>query len=193
MIKNYFFTLTFIHFILFVVPLSAAAAAVTSRYDFEAWNFTGSNGGTAPVEHVYGSLSITLDPYIDYGQQYVQDITVGITLHSLNLTLDSQIGFNYSSTFERLNMGGIQDGVDGITYNISNPITNDLWFNFRGMKTNPYFVEMNYVQSGIAESFYSNTGLLTITNVPIPAAAWLFGSGLIGLAGIARAGQKART
>jgi hypothetical protein len=187
---KYFKTLLAVHFILFVAPLSATAAVVTSLYDFEAWDFVGSNGGTAPVEHVFGSLTLTLDPNIDYGQQYGPDITTGINLLSLNLTLDSQLGFNYSSTFQRLNMGGLQDGVDAITYNIFSPVTNDLLFNFRGMKTNPYFVEMSYVQSGIAESFYSNTGILTVSNlpspVPVPPALLLFGTALLGLIGFGK-------
>jgi hypothetical protein len=33
---------------------------------------------------------------------------------------------------------------------------------------------------------YNSSFLLTPTVVPLPAAAWLFGSGLLGLAGMAR-------
>ena len=43
-------------------------------------------------------------------------------------------------------------------------------------------------------SFYFNEAELNanaVSAVPVPAAAWLFGSGLLGLAGFARAGKKA--
>jgi hypothetical protein len=173
------------HVIPLAIPTSAIAALSTTTYHFESWGFTGNKGYDTPVDHVIGSLTITLDPDIDYGQQYVEDVTDGITLHSLNISLDSPIGFNYSSQYQRLNMGGMENGVDAITYSNSNPVTNDLWFNFRGMKSNPYFVEMCYAQAGIPDTFYSNTGILTV--IPEPATLSLLTLGAL------LAGRKRRT
>ena len=38
---------------------------------------------------------------------------------------------------------------------------------------------------GGAKGKYQTTGL-AVTSVPVPAAVWLFGSGLVGLAGVVR-------
>ncbi|MEN6425539.1 MAG: hypothetical protein ABFE13_09260 [Phycisphaerales bacterium] len=168
---------------LLYVPLSANAAVTTRTYDFTVWDFTGVQGLAAPpVDIVTGSVTITLDPFLDYGEQYVEDVTTGITLNSLSIALDSPIGFNYDHVHQRLNMGGIQDGVDALVYDNDDPRTNDLWFNFRGMATSPHFVEMCYVQAGTPDAFYSSTGTLNVSSVPAPEAILLgtLGAGLVG-------------
>ena len=43
---------------------------------------------------------------------------------------------------------------------------------------------------GVGESF-TYTQTMDLSNVPVPAAVWLFGSGLVGLIGVARRKQKA--
>lgn len=44
----------------------------------------------------------------------------------------------------------------------------------------------NYTKDKAAYKYAFTSGGLAVTTIPIPAAAWLFGSGLIGLIGIAR-------
>lgn len=179
------FALSIISF--FFVPLSANAAMITQTYDFKAWGFTGVQGlALPPFDIVTGSITITFDPFIDYGKQYDEYVTTGITLNNLSITLDSPIGFNYDHVYQQLNMGGIQDGVDAVVYNNSNPTTNDLWFNFRGMATSPYFTEMCYVQAGTPDAFYSNTGTLSVSPVPLPGAV------LLGILGLSAAGLQIR-
>ena len=44
-------------------------------------------------------------------------------------------------------------------------------------------VSTNNLPSGV---FYDNLVFAEVSQVPVPAAVWLFGSGLIGLVGVAR-------
>ncbi|HHZ88797.1 MAG TPA: VPLPA-CTERM sorting domain-containing protein [Chromatiaceae bacterium] len=55
----------------------------------------------------------------------------------------------------------------------------------------PGWCGSDQTQDGGATHPYTSDWLFIATPVPVPAAVWLFGSGLIGLAGVARKGRKA--
>jgi hypothetical protein len=61
--------------------------------------------------------------------------------------------------------------------NNSNPVYINIWGN-----ANDY----TYFQSGPTSWYASVNGTATVTPTPIPAAAWLLGSGLMGLLGFRR-------
>jgi len=53
-----------------------------------------------------------------------------------------------------------------------------------------YLTPIFYVDGIFDNTLYTVSPLFTVTPVPVPAAIWLFGSGLIGLAGITRRKRK---
>ena len=71
------------------------------------------------------------------------------------------------------------------------PVSGNSWdFLFAGTYSGQD--KLNYVFNGLAPglqgnvSFNANKWSLNVTSVPVPAAAWLLGSGLLGLIGVAR-------
>lgn len=69
--------------VLLLAAFQANAAPMTDDVSFSATGFTAFPGGTAPVDPVTGSFTITLDPALNYS-----DDTADITLTSLNIALD---------------------------------------------------------------------------------------------------------
>lgn len=86
--------------------------------------------------------------------------------------------------------GSAMFSLDAPLANVSWPATNGFaatsGLNVGGVTSITFFVNCN--TDDCSANDYSLAG---ISAVPIPAAAWLFGSGLIGLAGIARRRQAA--
>lgn len=75
--------------------------------------------------------------------------------------------------------------IDGALVSLTYSGSDDTWM-FDG---GPISVANNFKLDNTGNKFlsiYRVQGLIDVTQVPIPAAAWLFGSGLIGLAGISR-------
>ncbi|MBT8120578.1 MAG: VPLPA-CTERM sorting domain-containing protein, partial [Gammaproteobacteria bacterium] len=68
---------------------------------------------------------------------------------------------------------------DGVACDPASSISGQLTKGFDVIAGNTYFVELEI--EAIAEAIGGNPAV-----VPVPAAAWLFGSGLIGLIGVAR-------
>lgn len=103
----------------------------------------------------------------------------------------SNLNFDSTGTWQTLSIGGID--MSGGTVNADGTITiafNGLWSGL---------LPLGYADSAVAASLASGEitvfgnsalylleGELTLTAVPVSAAAWLFGSALIGLAGIRR-------
>jgi len=72
-------------------------------------------------------------------------------------------------------------GLDRLLIAVSTPQNYGITYTF-------YFPLGTFMSTGITNTQYSPDATLSVvdTNVPIPAAVWLFGSGLLGLVGIAR-------
>ncbi len=69
-----------------LMAASAEAAVMSYNIGFNAANFIPGQGSMpAPVDPVFGALSIRFDPTVDYA-----DTTAGISLNSLNL--DQELG-----------------------------------------------------------------------------------------------------
>lgn len=89
-----------------------------------------------------------------------------------DLTLSTNASYNYYDTFgvEQTLSGSIMDYATGDAFLVGQSIINDPLHPFNGLS--------------LTLGFFGNDPI--VTTVPMPAAVWLFGSGLIGLIGVAR-------
>lgn len=148
-----------------LAAVSGGLSAAPTQYHFTATNFTAINGtSTSPA--VFGSF--TLD-----GTTITQ---IDLTLGTHTYTLDEVELVDPDSIIPML--GGRLNNANSVAWG-----TNDFWLRY--WSTGEFF-EFAYTTDAAVEFFTTNTGTMTVSSVPVPAAAWLFGSGLIGLAGVAR-------
>ena len=152
------------------MPSLARADLMTYTYDFTASGFTSYYGSTVPFDPVTGSITVSFDTAMSYPGQ-----PSDIWLNSLNIPLASALSFSYSPSDERMIIGGLQSGTGGVASG-----TDDFWLIFYGGE-NPSFSSVVYSISGYSDFFKTNSGTVTASTVPIPAAIWLFGSGILGL------------
>lgn len=168
------------------LPFSARASMVT--YNLSASGFTPLYGGSAPIDPLTGVLTINYTG---------TDITgVSLTLNNLAIATTSTLAFTqtyYEYWFGKYSAVGIGYIVgDGDTIDGINSGTNDISLSFQ-------ITDSNIANSSDYNSFFmayaNGTGgywttttasLTPVTPTPIPAAAWLLGSGLLGLFGVRR-------
>lgn len=120
-----------------------------------------TQGGAAGT--LPGTVTITNSTQMN---DYFHQMTFGNSIH-VSLTLDSVPGNTFALSFY---------GADGATPLLTNDTTN-------GFATT---IDVNANGAVIT----NNSDQVTVAATPIPAAAWLFGSGLMGLAGVRRKMQK---
>ncbi len=146
-----------------LLAAAGMAEATPVTYDFTATDFIALMGGSAPYSTVSGNF--TLD-----GSTVTQiDLTIGAHTYSPSeLTFDST-----TST-----LGGSLNGVSAIFAS-----TDD--FVLSVAPATPQAFLFGYTTAGVFNLFYASSGTVAPI-VPVPASAWLLGSGLIGLAGVAR-------
>ena len=171
-------------------PLTAAT--ITDNVSFVAADFGSFPSGTAPVDPVTGSFTITYDPT----QTYL-DTTSGISLDSLNITLDSPLSFSYSPTgpnADDLFVGGAADTAELVQFN---PATNDFTLSITGFSTAPGFNNLTYAQVASGNNVFFTqgpTGTVTVTPVvasaPEPATWAVMVLGLFGLGAAMRAARR---
>ena len=125
-----------------IATTQSPAATITDTVDFSATGFTtGVGTGSAPTDPVTGSFTITFNPALTY----TDPTTAGITLNSLNIALDSPIGFFYSPTGPNageLFVGGIENGVCCVQ--ISPTLYNDFYLHITNFSTDPAFQQLGY-------------------------------------------------
>lgn len=177
----------------------ASAATITDLVTFSATEFTVSSGDpagtTVPVSPVTGSFTITFDPTQNYSSLFTGN-TSGITLNSLNITLDSSLSFSYGATANYLYAGSpagdlwVGGGNDGPGVVIVSPPTNDFYLRIDNFTTTPTFGQLGYSQTqgataGYQYYFYTTSAdgdSVSVTPVvPEPSTMLLIGSGLLGL------------
>jgi hypothetical protein len=165
----------------------AKAATITSVINFSATAFNVFGGGTAPVDPVVGSFTITYDPAVS-----VTNVTgSAITQNYLNITLGSAIAFSYDANVKGLTIGGVNGGVNSFLWG-----TNDFFFTLTGLTENSFYSpspNLSYTQSDPNGSYYALNLSVTVAPAtavtPIPASALLF---LTALGGLGFAGLKRR-
>jgi len=158
----------------------ASAAAVTYTDIYDANGILLSNyGGTPSDSWIFDITDDGFDPALEV-----------ITLATVSLNLRDDIGKKYKYDkwweFARLSSGNtvidtweVDTGTEVIM------LTSLIQLNATGM--------LSMTLEAKKGDFYFDLATLDVkaSPVPVPAAVWLFGSGLISLAGFARARQKA--
>jgi PEP-CTERM motif len=172
---------------------TANAALVNDLVTFTGSGITSAFGEPVPTDPVTGSFTITFDPT----QTYV-DQTVGITLKSLNIVLDSALSFDYSPTgnthgdADELVVGGLQDGADSTQ--ISPTVFNDFILHIMTYSSTPTFQQVLYTTASATPDtnlFFtdlpeSGAGSVTVTpiipgGVPEPSTWAMMLAGFAGL------------
>ncbi len=190
--------------------VAAASSANAAIYTFSVSKnqplatsgFTGSNSGTgtASLDTVTGVLDIVISPttyaiydpydmahaFLGSGTYTEHDIFNGtLTGSAFAWTSASTTGSDCTASgFFGTNICiGVANGTGTNTKTSAfTPNENPITFNFGSVTT------FTNTQTAFDGELQVATYLLTNTTpaVPVPAAAWLFGSGLLGLAGVAR-------
>ncbi|RKZ59317.1 MAG: hypothetical protein DRQ44_13820 [Gammaproteobacteria bacterium] len=136
---------------------------------------------------------------------FANSASVNLNLPSINFTapttddfIVAEISGSYATPNFVLNSSPIIDiGVGGIniTFDVSSPSGYQLDvldpFNYSvdigQLSVGDWYVTPTFYVDGLLDAQLTTLlPLFTVTAVPVPAAAWLFGSGLIGLIGVAR-------
>lgn len=150
-------------------------------------DFTDGEGGTFG-----GGVSVAWNPALLSLESYDTGVFAGDKFLASSNTLtviDNNLG-----TLANLSVASFFTGVESADFDIA-------ILNFRGLAAGQTTLEasIGYFTSGfeniwtdasdfspIALEPVFGTAAVTVTAVPVPAAAWLMGSGLVGLAGVAR-------
>ena len=159
---------------------AASAALISQTYDFTAGPFTTADNGTAPVQTVTGSLSLTFDDNLTVVDQ------TGVTVNNLSLNFQTPVLYSYFASnnvlaFRSTNFGfsgGLPNrDVNGFFMTIRNATSIDP-LNFNGT--------FAYSRVGFNDTASTRTLIFGVGNVPgaVPEpATWmmmLMGFGLIG-------------
>jgi len=205
-VKNFFILIVFV----FSVGFSATASAIFIDFDTrqDGTPYSGL-GGSFPANEYNGVVITDTDP--GPGNTFVNlinPVNVGTSIDGYyvnvgafastpqtQLTLDfttvvTDVSFDFANPAGDLTVSAFD--VSGASLGVFNFLGTDLFVNQAGFNQKAGHVDI----SGIGEiaSLLIEPGLdqalifdnLNFSPVPIPAAVWLFGSGLIGLIGIAR-------
>lgn len=163
--------------------VSANAGVITKQVDF-------SISDIGVVDPVTGSFAVSLDP----SQTYV-DQTAGLAIKSLNLSVSSPFGFNYSPISGMLILGATQNGVAGLS-----SLTYDFTLLIDHFLTAPQFFALDYIQGGASGYFGDRFHGMVVVNqlsvqdvqdIPEPITLSLFGVGFAGLWAMRRKPKKA--
>lgn len=119
-------------------------------------------------ETIVNVLSVSIDETVwDFGATGISQGTINNTLGAVNgimVNAWSDVGIPF--TVATIEFQAVAEGVSNLTMNE---------FNYNPWGSNGNLINPDFVTSSI-----------TVGAVPVPAAVWLFGTGLIGLAGLAR-------
>lgn len=149
------------------------------------------SGGT--LNFVTGALSSEAVNTLNFAGGGYLSVTGGLSALPLAGMSTLLSGTFTSATLTTLPLSGeLQFDIFGATLSaVDNPLIYS-YFNIPAGSGAAQGMSLSFLASGMGSAGFSSSGLYggTIvdvpTSTPIPAAAWLFGSGLLGLAGIRR-------
>jgi hypothetical protein len=172
---------------LFALAGQVQAATLTRTFDFIG---TGPFfPDPAPTDPMTGSFTVTFDPTLA-----VTDQTAGVTLHALNVSADSQIGYDYDPVLDRLTVGGMENGAAAV-FGFSND-----WGVYIGGAAGltPTLFVAYYTTATIVSPFQTETGSLAFQDggagggVPEPGVWAYLLSGFGALGSVLRRGARRR-
>ena len=160
----------------------AAATMITQTYGFSATNISPLLGSDpVPTDPVQGQVTVTFDPAVN-----VSNVTAGITLDSLNISLGSAIAFSYTSSVDLLEIGGASLGINSLSVG-----EDDFYLAISGAVASPAFDSLSYASTSSATTIWSaDSGSVSV--VPEPGTASLLGVGLLAIASVQRGAGSAR-
>ncbi len=129
-----------------VLGSSVSAATITRTIHFNASDFYDIGGaGPAPIDPVHGRVTVTFDP----AAGPVSDVTSGITLNGINLSVGSPLAFTtqfdaVSGAYDAVFLGGSQNGATSTGAGTADFVLG--------------LLELSTAAPRIAELFYTVTG-----------------------------------
>jgi hypothetical protein len=177
-----------------VIMFAATSAFADYSYNFDV-NTSSVLGQTGYIELQFnpgissGSASAVITNFTSDGTLMGAPAVTGAVTGALpaTLTINNTTGWNdyfQAITFGNgmqfsLNLAGSPNNSFGLSFYGSDGMTPLLTSDPQGFATT---IDMNANSAAVN----NNSSQVTVAATPIPAAAWLFGSGLMGLAGIRR-------
>jgi len=176
MIKSHLFSALTASFLL---VSGVQAALVTNEYSFTGSNW---NPGWSP-NTLTGNLTVTYDPTID---------VTGGTLDGINLTIGTHSFTTAETLFDFVAPPPALGSDKLIVY--GTPSGPTLGFNVWDIRivinqastTTPVLAQFSFTPNTLIQRASTTRSVTVSAVVPIPASFWLFGSGFLGLVGIAR-------
>ncbi|MGC1456622.1 MAG: NF038129 family PEP-CTERM protein [Nitrospirota bacterium] len=181
-----------------LLVIAAIMFAATSAFADYSYNF---DVNTSSISGQTGYLELQFNPGLNPGvasaviSNFTSDAALGASILTGDVTgalpgavtINNTTGWNdyfQALTFGNgahftLNLAGSADNSFGLSFYGADGVTSLLTSDPSGFATT---IDMN--ANGAAIN--SNSSQVTVAATPIPAAAWLFGSGVMGLAGIRR-------
>lgn len=177
--------------VLATIAMAFFSQTINAAVVFPALGINSTFGG-AGVSSVNGNLVIDATAYTILTSPSTSEAIPPVTF-TLNAVFDSFVGNTYSftngtltagsyvtATFDSLTLSGSGQFSASLTYTDGTLVTSGASGSFDGSLFNP-------TSTDFSGDFTANPVIATVSPVvPIPAAMWLFGSGLLGLVGIAR-------
>ena len=164
--------------LLLITPFSNMAYGGLVRIDFQASGFGPSNGNTAPNDPVIGMIL-----YEGSIGEISSLVSVSLTLNNYTYSVED-LGFVSPLEDDPLDPLFVIAGTSRGLYSLLN-LTNDISLIWDGDGLIP--MGFTYTSSTLSGGWSTqNFDYFSFTAIPIPASVWLFGSGLLGLVGMAR-------
>ena len=143
--------------------------------------------GVNPFNNAQATLNLsagttTLDLYYDvegdisYGYDFILDVIGSGGISNVGGG-DSDLGSSFGSGWRQFG-GDIYGEIGSSVLGFS--------FDFTADTGTSLLISGSYTDSNFIDAPITSATLATVSAVPVPAAVWLFGSGLIGLVGMAR-------
>lgn len=158
-----------------------------------------SLSGTALAASISVGTAVNITPYISgqFGLTGYFTQTYDFNISALSVTVDTVTNHYsaqtiYGNMYTFLNITGLNLSVYNSTYSQLLSSTGDGVSAF-GLNVAPgaYHAVVSGTGTGIAGGSYTLSLAAILQPVPVPAAAWLLGSGLVGMVAVARRKEQA--